>query len=196
VPGTGAREQAEAVAETCDRRQRAALALLVARASSIDAVEGVVLIGSLAAGTADELGDVDALVVARPGRFDEAWSRRHELSAGALVAWDVTWDPDPKPDCAGHNWLTRELVKVDCSLVDPDAGGKELAEPFAVIAGPASLADRFPRVSAEALLERRRALEDAQSREVPDPDAMAPGELLDWKLSELKQAVRRAQNAS
>lgn len=156
----------------------------------------MILLGSFAAGEPDELSDVDVLVVARPGSFQEAWAQRHRLSAGALISWDLTWDPRPKSDCQAHNWLTRELVKVDCTIVDPDSGGKELAEPIVVLAGHTSMADRFPRISDETLLERRRALADEQSRQVPNPDEMEVGELIDWKIWEMKKAVRRGMGGN
>ncbi|MGH2920637.1 MAG: nucleotidyltransferase domain-containing protein [Gaiellaceae bacterium] len=173
------------------QRQWPVIESLAARAAEIEAVAGLILLGSFAAGEPDELSDVDLLVVAGPGSFPEAWDQRHRLSAGALVSWDLTWDPRPKPDSQGHSWLTRELVKVDCTIVDPDSGGKELAEPIVVLAGPASIADRFPRISRDTLLERRRALAEEQSRQVPNPDEMEVGELIDWKLWEMKNAVRR-----
>lgn len=155
---------------------------LIARATEIEAVAGLILLGSFAAGEPDELSDVDVLVVTGPGSFQDAWRQRHRLSAGALVCWDLTWDPHPKPDCQGHNWLTRELLKVDCTIADPDSGGKELAEPIVVIAGPTSIADRFPRISCDTLLEHRQTLAEEQSRQAPNPNEMEVGELIDWKL--------------
>ncbi len=155
---------------------------------AIDALEALILLGSFAAGTADELSDVDVIAVAAPGRFAEAWAARHRLSEGSLVSWDHFL----KPEYRGHNWLTRELVKVDCTVVDPDSGSKELAEPFVVLVGPAPVSERFPRISPETVRDRARKIDEEQRRQVFDPHEMDPGELIDWKISELKSAVRRA----
>ena len=171
-------------------RQWPTLETTAERAVELDALEGLILLGSFASGTADELSDVDVIAVAAPGRFAEAWDARRPLSENALVAWDLR----PRADIAGHNWLTRDLVKVDCTIVDPDSGSRELAEPIVVLVGPESVADRFPRVSLESVRERARKIADAQEQQVFDPDQMEVGELIDWKLSELKRAVRRARS--
>ena len=169
-------------------RQWPTFKAMAERAENVDALEGLILLGSFASGAPDELSDVDLIAVAAPGRFAEAWEARHQLSEGALVAWDLR----PKKDRAGHNWLTRDFVKVDCTIVDPDSGSRELAEPIVVLVGPDSVADRFPRISLGTVRERARKIADEQGRETFDPDRMDVGELIDRKLSELKRAVRRA----
>jgi len=79
-----------------------------------------VLIGSFASGTVDELSDRDVIAVAKPGSFEQAWVARDHLSHGSLVRWDL-----PRGSrSSGHNWLTHVLVKVDCTIIDPDAGEK------------------------------------------------------------------------
>ena len=96
-------------------------------------LEGAIVIGSFAAGTAD-------------GRFEKAWAARRELEgAEALVAWD---DTDPAdPEIGARKWLTRDIVLVECLVATP-ASGVKLAEPFRVVAGgdalPCSLARRPP----------------------------------------------------
>lgn len=170
-------------------RQWPTLEAMAERAASVEALEGLILLGSFASGTPDELSDVDVIAVAAAGRFAEAWDARHRLSAGALVAWDLR----PKQDTAGHNWLTHDFVKVDCTIVDPDSGSRELAEPIIVLVGPESVADRFARTSLDTVRERARKIAEEQGKQVFDPDDMDAGELIDWKLSELKSAVRRAQ---
>ena len=170
-------------------RQWPTLEATAERAASVDALEGLILLGSFASGTADELSDVDLIAVAAPGRFTEAWESRHRLSQDALVAWDLR----PNADAAGHNWLTRDFIKVDCTIVDPDSGSRELAEPIVVLVGAESAADRFPRISLETVQARARKIADEQGQQVFDPDQMDVGELIDWKLSELKRAIRRAQ---
>jgi hypothetical protein len=172
-------------------RQWPALVALADRVAAADALEGLVLLGSFAAGTADELSDIDAIAVARRGLFPQAWEERRRLSQDALVSWDLS----PRLDARGHNWLTRDLVKIDCTIVDPDSGGKDLAAPYVVCVGPPELADRFPRVPLAVVRERARRIAEEQSRLPVDPETMDDGELIDWKLSELKHAVRRARGA-
>jgi hypothetical protein len=91
----------------------------------------------------------------------------------------------------GHNWLTTSLVKVDATIIDPDAGEKPLAAPFVVVLGAFGIAERFPVASIEELREHARRVAAAQN-DVRDPDALPYGELIDWKISEFKNAVRRA----
>ena len=169
-------------------RQWSTLEATAERAANVDALEGLILLGSFASGTPDELSDIDVIAVAAPGRFAEAWDTRDRLSQDALVAWDLR----PTAHIAGHNWLTRDFVKVDCTIIDPDSGSRELAEPIVVLVGSRSVADRFPRISLETVRERARKIADEQDQHVYDPDEMDVGELIDWKLSELKRAVRRA----
>jgi predicted nucleotidyltransferase len=169
-------------------RQWPTLEATAQRAANVDVLEGLILLGSFASGTPDELSDIDVIAVAAAGGFAEAWDARHRLSQGSLVSWDHFL----KPEYQGHNWLTHELVKVDCTVVDPDSGSKELAEPFVVLVGPESVSERFPRISPETVRERARKIDEEQRRQVFDPDEMDPGELIDWKISELKSAVRRA----
>ena len=170
-------------------RQWPTLEATAERAANVAALEGLILLGSFASGTPDELSDIDVIAVAAAGRFAEAWDARDRLSEGALISWDLR----PRVDTAGHNWLTRDLVKVDCTIVDPDSGSRELAEPVVVLVGPASTPDRFPRISLETVQERARKIADEQEHQVFDPEQMDVGELIDWKLSELKRAVRRAR---
>ncbi|MFN2471028.1 MAG: hypothetical protein ABR583_08570 [Gaiellaceae bacterium] len=169
-------------------RQWPALIALADRVAASETLEGLVLIGSFASGTPDELSDIDVIAVAMAGRFDAAWAERHRLSEEALAAWDLR----PKPGYQVHNWLTRDLVKVDCTIVDPDLGSKDLAEPFVVLVGTPSVADRFPRGTLETVRERARQISEEQERQRVDPATMDYGELIDWKIAELKSAVRRA----
>jgi hypothetical protein len=67
-----------------------------------------------------------------------------------------------------------------------------LAEPIVVLVGPESAADRFPRISLETVRERARQIANEQEQQVFEPDQMDVGELIDWKLSKLKHAIRRA----
>jgi hypothetical protein len=156
----------------------------VGRIAGLAAFEGVIGLGSLVEGDLDEVSDLDLLAVTAPGRFEEAWADRSQVAGDVLVAWDsssggrIRW----------AKWLTRELVKVECGIAEP--GSRELAEPFAILVGEPTLADTFPRVDLATVRERAEALRKQQ--EVFAPTEMTPGERIDWKLSELKQAVRAA----
>lgn len=107
-----------------------------------DLFAGAIVMGSLVEGRGDDLSDIDLLAVVREGSFAAAWTRRDELSDGALYAWDHVEREDA--EVKGRKWLTRELVKVELLIATP-SGGMRLAEPVAVVAGDPSLADRFPR---------------------------------------------------
>ena len=80
-------------------------------------------------------------------------------------------------------------MKVECGIVAP--GSRDLSEPVVVLLGPSSLADAFPRIDPATMNERLERFR-AQQQEL-DPEAMTPGERIDWKLSELKRAVRAAR---
>lgn len=165
-------------------RQRAVLEGIVARAAVVEAVEGLIVIGSFAGGRPDALSDLDLLAVARPGQLEAAWAAGRQLAGDAFLIWE------PQPRQHGQvrwvNWLTHDLVKVECGFAAP--GSRPLAEPFAVVSGPATLADSFPRIDmsvVEEQAERRRELQ----RDV-GPETLTPEELLGWKLAELKAAAR------
>lgn len=164
------------------------LEALASRAAAIDCIDGLILLGSFARGDPDELSDIDLIARASPGRFREAWGMRHELAGDALVTWESRANRDHQ--MRWFKWLTREVVKVECGIVDPTSERKELAEPFVVLLGDPSLADAFPRISYETVARRAEAVRKQQ--EDFDPDEMTDGERIDWKISELKNAVRDA----
>jgi predicted nucleotidyltransferase len=123
-------------------RQWPVLVHVAERIAESPALDGMLLIGSFVSGRADELSDVDLIVVVAEGRFAEAWQQREMLQTpDVLVAWD--WPPDGG-EAAGHKWLTRDLVLVECALWTPSSAVR-LADPFAVLVGEASLGDRFDR---------------------------------------------------
>ena len=109
--------------------------------SSSPLLAGLLLLGSFARGNADWLSDVDFIVVVENGSFDEAWDRRHDLHGDGVICWDY-----PRPDdreVAAHRWLTQDLVLFD-GLIATTAGTR-LADPFVVLVGESSLADRMER---------------------------------------------------
>ncbi len=175
------RERAESL------RQWSVIETLASRAAHIDAIDGVILLGSFSRGDPDELSDIDALAVAAHGRFQDVWAERRRLSEGALLAWDTERG---ERDLGWHKWLTPEIVKVECGIVDPDSGSRDLADPCVVLLGDPSLTERFPQISRVPLDERIRKRKTEQG--VPDNwDQLTAGELIEWKISEMKDAVRR-----
>lgn len=122
-------------------RQWPAFTRVIATVEDDPALEGALLIGSLATGAGDDMSDVDLFVIARDGAFADAWSRRCELHDDVVGHWDHR-DPD-MPAAGAHKFLTRDLVLVECLIAEP-ASGVRLAEPNAVVAGPADLAERIP----------------------------------------------------
>jgi predicted nucleotidyltransferase len=175
------RERAESV------RQWPVIEGLAARAAEIDGIDGVILLGSFARGDPDELSDVDALAVVSSGRFQDVWANRRRLSEGSLFAWD---GEGRQLDLQWHTWLTRDVVKVECGIVDPDSGSRDLADPCVVLLGDPSLVQRFPRIS-QATLDERIRKQKAEQVAPASWDELTPGELIAWKISELKDAVRR-----
>jgi hypothetical protein len=165
-------------------RQRAVLDQIVARAAELEPIDGLIVIGSFAGGQPDALSDLDLIAVAAPGRLEEAWEARQHLAGDALV----TWEPHSNEgrDIRWLNWLTHDLVKVECGIAAP--GSRELAMPFDVVLGSESLADALPRIDPEVVEER--AAQRREEQQVFDPDQMTPEERLGWKLAELKNAVR------
>ena len=165
-------------------RQQAVLDAIIERAAEVPSLDGVIVIGSFAGGEPDALSDLDLVAVAAPGRFPEAWAARHRLAGDAFITWEPR--PNGESQIKWFNWLTHDLVKVECGIAAP--GSKELAEPFAVVCGPASVADAFPRID-KAIVDERAARRREQ-QQVFDPAELTPAERLDWKLSEMKHAIR------
>lgn len=124
-------------------RQWPIIAHVSERIASMREFDGLLLVGSFASGTTDDLSDVDFICVVADGRFEDAWGRRAELETpNPLFVWDLV--VDPTFDEGGHKWITHDLVKVECGIVDPARGDTQLAPPFAVIVGDPSIAQRFP----------------------------------------------------
>ncbi|MCP9488170.1 MAG: hypothetical protein MSC30_20205 [Gaiellaceae bacterium MAG52_C11] len=113
------------------------------RVAGMPEFDGLMLLGSFARGSADEVSDVDFVAVAGEGRFAEAWERRKDLETpGALFSWDFRDNCDVA--AGSHKWITRDVVKVECGIVDGAQGDMQLAEPYAVIVGDPEIASRFP----------------------------------------------------
>jgi len=153
------------------------------RVAEIPAVDGLLAIGSFAAGQPDELSDLDLVVVVPEGRFEEAWEQRASLQTPDALTW---WDfrPYPDRDVGGHKFLTRDIVKVELLFSTP-SGGAQLADPYAVLVGDDSLGERFPRLKP---IPRQELQEYAQK--LRDEGAMPKVESL---YGDLMTAIRDAR---
>jgi predicted nucleotidyltransferase len=123
------------------QRQRAALSAITQQLADAPDVLGAVVVGSLAAGSADAVSDIDLIICALPGRFAEVWSRRNDLHVtGALVSWDDK--SQGTGEIAVHRWVTDDLVLVEALFATPGSGVR-LAQPWRIIAGDPQVADAF-----------------------------------------------------
>lgn len=124
-------------------RQWPLIAHAAETAAGMPQLDGLLLLGSFAAGRADQISDVDLIAVVAEGQFSAAWARRREMeTAGTLYEWDVQVESDG--DAASHKWLTRDIVKVECGFATAESSAMQLAEPYAVLVGDESVATRFP----------------------------------------------------
>ena len=115
----------------------------IRRAEQLTGFTAAILIGSFAAGTSDDLSDVDLVIAVEDGAFADAWAQRAQLHAGeALYRWDVRTEPDR--DVAAHKWITRDLVLVEALIAAP-AARTRLADPYRVVGGDAAAVAGFVR---------------------------------------------------
>lgn len=123
-------------------RQQAVLAAIIRQLAAAADVLGALVLGSLAAGTADAASDIDLIICTRPGRFAAAWAGRHELHAtGALVSWDE--HRQTATEIAVHRWVTPDFVLVEALYAAPGSGAR-LAQPWTLITGEPDVAAAFP----------------------------------------------------
>jgi hypothetical protein len=66
------------------------------------------------------------------------------------------------------------------------------SSPYSCAVGSPDIAARFPPASLADVQERARVRQAEQNAQTVDPETLRYGELIDWKLSEFKRAVRRA----
>ena len=130
---------------------------------------GLVLLGSFARGEADELSDVDFVVLAVEGRFAEAWEQRHSLHPSDAACWDYPRPPDR--EVAGHRWLTQDLVLFDGLIGTPSA--TRVADPLHVLVGDEALSRQ---------LVKRGPISDAEREERKDEIALHEIEQLYGRL--------------
>jgi hypothetical protein len=127
---------------TGPHRQRAAVEDLVRRAGARAGVEAVVLIGSIAAGTADTMSDVDAIVLVDDAALAALRSDPHGLHADAVPAcWD---QPGGPAEVLAHKWIDRNAVLVEV-LVGTPAGPLRIADPARVVHGDPAVLTRSHR---------------------------------------------------
>jgi hypothetical protein len=126
-------------------RQWPTFAHVARRVAEAPTLDGLIIAGSFADGRADDVSDVDFIVVVAEGRFEEAWEQRAHLQpAGTLAAWDVRRDPGVEQ--GAHKFLTGDIIKVECGMSTASLPDDVLADPFAVVVGDANLGDRFHRI--------------------------------------------------
>lgn len=156
---------------------------VAARAATMPDLDGLLLLGSFASGRADQISDVDLVAVVANGRFDQAWAQRHEFETpGTLIAWDARLVSDG--DAASHKWITHDIVKVECGFADASRSTMQLADPYAILVGDASVATRFPPlepIPPEVL--------EAYAQELRD-NGMVPD--VETAYGELRRALRLA----
>lgn len=103
------------------------------------------VLGSLAAGTADAVSDVDAALLVDDGAFDDAWARRAELSGtDALAAWDQPDRDEPDRAVRVRRWLTADAVLVELLVAEADAGVR-LSDPLVLLGGDGELLEDVER---------------------------------------------------
>ncbi len=115
-----------------ERLRQWAHVLELAEAVTNDPFLGVVLLGSFARGEADDLSDVDFIVFAAEGEFEQAWEQRHGLHPLGATCWDYPRPPGDR-DVAGHRWLTPDFVLFDGLIATPS--GTRVADPVHVLVG-------------------------------------------------------------
>lgn len=154
-------------------RQIAALEDLLLRAGEMRHVRAVILIGSLAAGTADSMSDVDAIVVVNDSSFSTAHRARHALHPSSVAA---CWDQDgPQPtDVASHKWIDQRGVMVEVLI--GTTRSLRVAEPARVVLGDEVCLER---------VRRRPAIRRAEMTRAVHP--------IEAAYDELKAAVRRSR---
>jgi predicted nucleotidyltransferase len=159
------------------------LVYVAERVNEAPALDALLLIGSLAKGTADEASDLDLIVAVGEGRIQEAWERRDSLvTPDALLAWD-----DPRSDLSreivGRKFLSRDVVKVELTIATPSSAFR-LADPFVVAVGDEAVADRFKR--ADAIPPH---VQEAYERELRDGGLVPEVEL---HYSDLMRTIRES----
>jgi Nucleotidyltransferase domain len=124
-------------------RHAACLQQIAARTAGTPGVSAVILVGSLAAGTADPLSDIDLLLVTGERAFGDVWADRHGLHAADVVA---CWDPATPgtADIGAHCWVGADGLMVE-ALVFAPASGVRVAAPALVVCGDPELLARLPR---------------------------------------------------
>lgn len=111
------------------------------RALRLPGHRATITIGSFAAGTADDLSDIDLYVLIDDGAFTDAWEQRASLRPdGTLYWWDIR--PDANREIGTHNWLTRDMVLVECALTTQKAHPR-LSAPYRVVDGDQAAVESF-----------------------------------------------------
>jgi hypothetical protein len=137
--------------------------LELAEASASRPFLAVVVLGSLARGEADDLSDVDFIVFAAEGDFEEAWEERHRLHSLDAACWDYPRPPGDR-DVAGHRWLTSDFVLFDGLIATPS--GTRVADPLHILVGDDSLSRQLVRRAPITAEEQQRRTDEITLHEV------------------------------
>jgi hypothetical protein len=122
-------------------RQQDTLAEVSDRLTNKAWLEGALVVGSMAAGTADPASDIDLIICTKSGHFDAAWQDRHRLHGpNTLACWD---QHATVTDIGTHRWVTHDVVLVEALFATPTSGVR-LAPPWKVIAGNPNVPTLFP----------------------------------------------------
>ena len=123
------------------------------------------VIGSFAAGTADDLSDIDLYVLIDDGAFTDAWDHRDSLRPhGALYWWDIR--PDANREIGTHNWLTSDMVLVECALTTAKAQPR-LSEPYMVVEGDPAAVELVHPSGPDLAARTQRLQHPPRSRRAP-----------------------------
>lgn len=145
---------------------------------------GAILLGSLSRGEGDAISDVDLVAVVERGRWEEAWSRRHELSEGALATFDkIEGEP---VGLGGHSWLTPELVKVECVLAERGCALRLYGDVVPLL-GETALQDEFERAPQLKRAEVDAYADDRRARGAISPIELAYADLMLLLQAEIRQ---------
>jgi hypothetical protein len=156
------------------------------RALRLPGHRATITIGSFAAGTADDLSDIDLYLLFADGAFIDAWDERASLRPDdALYWWDIRLHANR--EVGAHHWLTRDMVLVECAFTTGKAQPR-LSEPYAVVDGDPAAAESF--VHRERI--SRQELNDFNAR--LQADGYLPE--VHQRYGEFVRALRAARTAS
>jgi predicted nucleotidyltransferase len=125
--------------------QARTLAALVRRLRRDPRIEAVILVGSLAAGQADALSDIDLLVMVRPSDFPAVWRTRRKLAREAVHVVHASEETGGRPDVGTYRVLTADRIAVELALFAKGSAFR-LGTPYRLLFGKTSALEGMPRL--------------------------------------------------